>query len=172
MIHHAVRLVVCCCFECPADNGNRGRSRNRGYASSSGSSSHDTAFLLAKSTVPDVILRVTDPGVRDSIVLLYCFVKIEHRLPYSTEIWRRRRLGEWAARTRATEAKGPLIKEQREAFDAVPMWRPTTTQPMKLAVAAPQSSAAAAQSMPQAAARPSAPPEKQPLLGAPPAYEP
>lgn len=170
MIHHAVRLVVCCCFECPANGGGSNRGGNRGYAGSS----HDTAFLLAKSTVPDVILRVTDPGARDSIVLLYCFVKINHRLPHSTEVWRRRRLGEWAARTRATEAKGPLIKEQREAFDAVPMWRPTTTQPVKTAVSAPPRTAAA-QSTPQAAARPSAPPhadEKQPLLGAPPAYQP
>jgi hypothetical protein len=36
---------------------------------------------------------VSNPDVRESTVLLYCFVKIHHRLPHSTEIWRRRRLG-------------------------------------------------------------------------------
>lgn len=170
MIHHAIRLIICCCVECPADSG--GGSNSNG---------NDNAFVLAKSTVPDVILRVTNPGVRDSIVLLYCFVKINHRLPHSKEIWRRRRLGEWAARMRAMEAKGPLIKEQREALDAVPLWRPTTTQPVKTTVTVPPRTAAA-QSTPQAAARASAPrtqiSEKQPLLekgtgqGAPPSYQP
>ena len=174
MIHHVFRLLVCCCVECPSDGG-----------SSSSSNDSSAAFLVAKAAVPDVIIRVSNPDVRNSLVRLYCFVKLNHRLPYSNEIWRGGRLGEWTATIRALEARGPLVKEQREAFDAVPLWRTTTVQPVirrtatatatATATPAPSRTAAAARPPQAAAAAPSAPrvDEKQPLLTEqPPCYTP
>lgn len=170
MIHHVFRLLVCCCVECPSDGGG-----------SSSNNDSSAAFLVAKAAVPDVIIRVSNPDVRNSLVRLYCFVKLNHRLPYSKEIWRGGRLGEWTVKIRALEARGPLVKDQQDAFDAVPLWRTTTVQPVvrraaaATAAVAPAPPRAAAAQPPQTAAAPSASrvDEKQPLLREqPPCYSP
>ena len=182
MIHHiislTIRLVLYCCIGCAA-------------AGSEIAAEREAEYRAARASVPNVILNVTHDGMRESMVLLYCFVRVFHRMPGPKEIWRRRKLGEWVVKVRALEAAAPggLIANQRLALDAIPLWR--STEPPKAAPAPAPAAASARASVRAPAPVPSAPPksrqqqqkqqvdeDRQPLLsldeegmGAPPPYQ-
>lgn len=76
---------------------------------------------------------------------------------------------------RQLEARGPLIKEQREALDAVPMWR-VSEQPLAASVQQQQPrrqtrSSASSQTTPSAPAKPGSESERAPLLSQQPRAE-
>ena len=85
---------------------------------------------IARASVPDAILRVSSDETRQSLALLYCFVKVKLRLPRPGEVWRRRQIGRWVAWVRDMDARG-LIKgrEQRDALAAIPLWPIAAQQP-------------------------------------------
>lgn len=59
---------------------------------------------------------------RDSFILLYVFVRVRNRLPYSNETFLKKNLGAWAVKVRAWELNNQLSREQLRALAKIPLW--------------------------------------------------